>query len=182
MPNVRNEFENRKKVHNFIIAYLNKMTPEIKTIPEKKLIGQRMAMSLANYRVAELWKNFIPKRKTITSNTDNNFVSMAVYPAGYFTTFNPGARFEKWAAVEVTGFEIIPADMETFILPAGLYAVFYYKGLNTDNSIWQYIFAKWLPASGYKLDNRPHFELLGEKYKNNDPDSEEEIWIPIAIK
>jgi hypothetical protein len=24
--------------------------------------------------------------------------------------------------------------------------------------------------------------LLGEKYKNNDPDSEEEIWIPIRKK
>lgn len=24
-----------------------------------------------------------------------------------------------------------------------------------------------------------HFEILGEKYKNNDPLSEEDIWIPI---
>jgi AraC family transcriptional regulator len=29
------------------------------------------------------------------------------------------------------------------------------------------------------LDQRPHVEVMGEKYKNNDPDSEEEIWIPI---
>jgi len=27
-----------------------------------------------------------------------------------------------------------------------------------------------------------HFELLGEKYKNNHPDSEEEVWIPIKEK
>lgn len=40
----------------------------------------------------------------------------------------------------------------------------------------------WLPASDYNLDNRPHFEVLGEKYKNNDPTSEEEIWIPIKLK
>jgi AraC family transcriptional regulator len=42
-----------------------------------------------------------------------------------------------------------------------------------------YIFTRWLPASGYQLDNRPHFEILGDKYKNNDPESEEEIWIPV---
>jgi AraC family transcriptional regulator len=42
-----------------------------------------------------------------------------------------------------------------------------------------YIFNTWLPKSGYQLDRRPHFEILGEKYKNNNPDSEEEIWIPI---
>lgn len=29
----------------------------------------------------------------------------------------------------------------------------------------------WLPNSDYLLDDRPHFELLGDKYKNNDPNS-----------
>jgi hypothetical protein len=29
------------------------------------------------------------------------------------------------------------------------------------------------------LDNRPHFEILGEKYKNADPDSEEDVYIPV---
>jgi AraC family transcriptional regulator len=60
-----------------------------------------------------------------------------------------------------------------------MYAVFDYKGLNTDSSIFIYIFTEWLPGSIYVLDERPHFEVLGEKYKNNDPDSEEEICIPI---
>ena len=34
----------------------------------------------------------------------------------------------------------------------------------------------------YILDNRPHFEVLGGKYKNNDSNSEEEIWIPVKQK
>jgi len=45
--------------------------------------------------------------------------------------------------------------------------------LNTDNRI--YIFSDWLPKSDYELDEKPHFEILGEKYKNDDPNSEEEI-------
>jgi AraC family transcriptional regulator len=69
--------------------------------------------------------------------------------------------------------------MKTFTLKGGQYAVFNHKGSSTDNSIYQYIFTQWLPNSGYQIDNRPHFELLGEKYKNNDPNSEEEIWVPI---
>jgi AraC family transcriptional regulator len=36
-----------------------------------------------------------------------------------------------------------------------------------------------LPKSEYELDYRPHFEILGEKYKNNDQLSEEDIFIPI---
>ena len=48
--------------------------------------------------------------------------------------------------------------------------------------IFQYIFGTWLPTSIYTIDNLPHFEILGKKYKNNDPTSEEEIWIPIKLK
>ena len=60
--------------------------------------------------------------------------------------------------------------------------IFDYKGSSTDTSIFQYIFRTWLPSSSYQLDDRPHFEVLGAKYKNNDPESEEEIWIPIKPK
>jgi AraC family transcriptional regulator len=90
--------------------------------------------------------------------------------------------FEKWAAVEVSEFNSVPEGMASFILNSGHYAVFYYKGLSTDTEIFRYIFGIWLPGSGFELDDRPHFEVLGEKYKNNDPDSEEEIWIPIKAK
>lgn len=71
--------------------------------------------------------------------------------------------------------------METFDLPGGLYAMFYYKG-SSDNAaqVFNYILQEWLPKSGYKLDTRPHFEVLGEKYKTGDVNSEEEIWIPIV--
>ena len=72
--------------------------------------------------------------------------------------------------------------METFSLAGGLYAVFDYKGSSNDPSIFQFIFGTWLPSSDYVLDDRPHFEVLGDKYKNNDPNSEEEIWIPIRQK
>jgi AraC family transcriptional regulator len=70
--------------------------------------------------------------------------------------------------------------MEPLALPGGLYAVFLYHGAASQaDQTFQYIFGTWIPNSGYSLDNRPHFEILGKKYKNEDPDSEEEIWIPI---
>lgn len=47
--------------------------------------------------------------------------------------------------------------MKSFILKLGMYAVF-------------------------EVDERPRFEVLGKKYRNNDETSEEEIWIPIVEK
>lgn len=158
------------------------MVTRIELLQEKKLVGKRSTMSLTNNKTVELWKSFMPQRKEITNTVSNDLVSMQVYSPSYFATFNPSNEFEKWATVEVRKFDNVPADMETFVLPDGLYAVFEYKGINTDPSIFQYIFGIWLPDSIYELDNRPHFELLGNNYKNNDPSSEEEIWIPIKPK
>lgn len=156
------------------------MTPRIETLPEKKLVGQRMRMTLASNKTGELWRNFMPRRKEIKSVTSNLF-SMQVYNQP-MDVGNFNQEFEKWAAIEVIDFDTIPAGMESFELPGGLYAVFFYRGLSTDTKIFQYIFGSWLPGSNYLLDNRPHFEILGERYKNNDPNSEEEIWIPIKPK
>ena len=158
------------------------MNPRIRTLAEKKLIGKQIQMSLADNKTFELWQSFMPRRKEIQNNIGTELYSMQVYDALYFDNFNPNATFEKWAAIEVSDFEIIPDEMETFTLTGGLYAVFFYKGLNTDTEIFQYIFGTWLPNSEYTLDHRPHFELLGSNYKNNDPNSEEEIWIPIKEK
>lgn len=158
------------------------MTPRIITTNEKKLIGKRLVMSFANYRVGELWKDFMPRRKEISNNLSSDLISMTIYNLNHFLDFKPTNEFEKWATAEVSDFDNVPNEMETLTLYGGLYAVFDYKGLNTDDAIYRYIFGEWIPKSGYELDDRPHFEILGERYKNNDPASEEEIWIPIKPK
>lgn len=158
------------------------MNRRIETSNEKKLVGKRLTMSFADYKIGELWRSFMQRRKEIRNNLSNDLISMAIYKQAHFENFKPTQEFERWALVEVADFDNVPNEMETFTLPAGLYAVFHYKGLNTDNSIFRYIFGTWLPNSKYELDDRPHFEILGERYKNNDPNSEEEIWIPIKPK
>lgn len=158
------------------------MQPRIKKLPQKKLIGMRLNMSFSDYCIEELWKNFNTNREEITNKSNENFISMVVYDSNHFVDFSPSNLFERWAAVEVSSYEFIPAKMETFDLVEGLYAIFDYKGLNNNPLIFNYIFEEWLPHSIYELDDRPHFEVLGENYKNNDPNSEEEIWIPIKVK
>lgn len=158
------------------------MIPRIETINEKKLIGKRLRMSFANYKAVELWKDFMLRRDEITNNLTTDLISLANYKATHFADFKPTNEFERWAAVEVLDFDSVPNEMETFVLPGGLYAVFDHKGSNNDHSIFQYIYGTWLPSAEYDLDDRPHFEILGKKYKNNDPKSEEEIWIRIKRK
>ncbi len=158
------------------------MHPRIEIVSQKKLVGIKLSMSLINDRTGELWSLFMPRINEIDNKISNDKISLQDYPTSYFEVFNPKLEFVKWAVVEVGDIMCLPDDMEQFTLMGGLYAVFDYKGPSDDKSIFQYIYSTWVPNSKYKLDNRPHFEVLGEKYKNKDPESEEEIWIPIQLK
>jgi len=157
------------------------MQPRIEILPEKKLVGKSLRMSLANNKTAELWRSFMPERKLIKNTVSSELFSMQVYDKSLdFKDFNPQTEFTKCAMIETSEYENIPEDMETRILDSGLYAVFVHKGMAKDfPKTSQYIFSQWLPNSDYELDQREHFELLGAKYNPTDENSEEEVWIPI---
>lgn len=156
------------------------MEPRIETLPEKKFIGKRIKMSFSDNKTRELWSSFIPRRREIKNNIGSELYSIEVYEPLYFNNFNPENEFDKWAAVEVTGFEKVPDDMETLTSPCGLYAVFIHKrAVSKGPETYRYIFGTWLPPSDFLLDDRPHLAVMGEKYKNDDTDSEEEVWIPV---
>jgi AraC family transcriptional regulator len=158
--------------------------PRIETLPEKKLMGKHLTMSLSHNRTYELWHSFMVKIKTIKNRLSTDLYSIQVFDDSLdFKNFSPNTIFEKWAAAEVENFDEIPDDMECYTLSGGLYAVFIHKGpASAFQKTFEFIFNDWLPKSEYTLDKKEHFELLGDQYKNNDPDSEEEIWIPIKLK
>jgi AraC family transcriptional regulator len=160
------------------------MTPLFRLLEEKKLVGQRITTSFSKNRTYELWSKFMPRRKEIKNNLSSELISIEVYDKSVdFKAFNLETEFEKWATIEVADFDNIPINMESFTIPSGLYAIFIHKGpASKAPETFGYIFGTWLPNSEFELDTRPHFEVMGEKYENNSPDSEEEVWIPIRKK
>lgn len=160
------------------------MIPKINILPEKKLVGKRVTMTLLQNKTVELWQSFMPFRNQIANAVGSDKFSMQVYAADFdYNQFTPQTIFEKWAAIEVSDFDAIPENMEPYILKGGLYAVFNYKGKPENGSgMFRYIFKEWLPNSIYEVDKREHFEILGDKYIRESEDSEEEIWVPIKLK
>jgi len=162
-----------------------KITPELVEVEPRKLIGKCVTTTLSFDDTAALWKDFMSRHKEIVNRVDSGFYSMQVYPFGFkVEEFTRETEFERWAAVEVENFNMVPEGMQTKVLAGGLYAVFTHVGpvkqfVETSN----YIYGKWLPQSGYQLDDRAHFERLGEKYYGPEhPESEEEIWVPVERK
>jgi AraC family transcriptional regulator len=103
-----------------------------------------------------------------------------VFPQGYFERFDPMKEFEKWAAVRVEGEHALLDGWEKLVVLGGDYAVFIYRGLpSAAGPFFQAIYGENLPKAGLMVDHRPHFAIMGEQYKGEHPESEEEIWIPV---
>lgn len=160
------------------------LQPRFEILPFKILVGRRVTMSMADDQTVSLWRGFMQHRKEILNAVGSDLFSVQVFdPSFNFAHFNPLATFDKWAAVEVSDVSCIPDGMEAMELSEGLYAVFIHKGgPRMAVPTFTHIYGEWLPASDYEIDHRPHFEIMGEKYKGDDPESEEEVWIPVKKK
>ncbi|MDX6181964.1 GyrI-like domain-containing protein [Flavobacterium sp. Fl-77] len=159
------------------------MEARIEKLYEQKLIGQYISMNFIENKTFQLWSGFMPRRKEIKNTVNSNLYSLEVFPVGHFDPFDPNNTFQKWAAVAVSDFNEVPSEMHTLVIPEGNYAVFTHKGSSNDaQKTYQAIFTKWLPNSAYIVDERPHFAVMTDKYKKDDPNAEEDIWIPIKNK
>ncbi|NJB71456.1 AraC family transcriptional regulator [Saonia flava] len=155
----------------------------IENVPEKTVVGMSAKMTLTDNKTSFLWGKFMPRHKEIKGRLGSEFYAMQVYGSPLFKSFTPQTVFEQWACVPVQKIDDIPLGMESFIIPIGSYAVFVHKGLPSDFSkTMEYISKVWFPKSDYTWDFRPHFQVMGNKYKNNDPNSEEEVWVPVKLK
>ena len=148
----------------------------IAIIEPKKLIGFSITTSFRDDKTQIVWRKFMMRRNEIVNQTSNQLFSLQIYPEN----FTANQTFRKYALAEVSDFNNIPNDFETFELESGKYLVFNYKGKAENGpEIFRYIFQNVIPENQFEVDNRPHFEIFGEDYNPNDDSAEEEIWIPI---
>ena len=159
------------------------MQARFENITSKVIAGTRLNMSFAQNKTGALWQSFMPRRAEIKNLVNASFYSLEVYPSGFFNEFKPTNEFEKWAGVEVKDNADQPHGIELLTIPAGQYAVFTHRGpASAGPQTYQYIFGVWLPTSDYIIDDRPHFALMDERYKHEQVDSEEDIYIPVKLR
>jgi AraC family transcriptional regulator len=154
---------------------------QVLDFPTTKFIGISLAFSYADYRIFELWSTFMPRQNEIEDRVGTDFFNVQINPKNF--DFASNSIFQKWAVVPVKNWDKIPDGRKILEIKTGLYAVFNFKGdQNTIRAFFESIYTVWLPNSNYVLDERAQFEILGEKYQRNNPDSEEQIFIPIQKK
>jgi AraC family transcriptional regulator len=160
------------------------MKPEIKNIQAKKTIGFSIKTTMANDQTVKIWQQLMPRLKEVKNAVSADLFSLQVYNGETFEEFTPTTEFTKYALVEVKNYDIVPEGFKTFEIPAGDYAVFIHKGTSVEFfKTSQYIYGEWLPKSKFKLVEKPHFAVMGDKYLGHEnQESEEEVWVPVIAK
>ncbi len=155
--------------------------PRVRLSRKIRLVGKRLKMNFANDKTVELWKSFMPERKKISNIKGEDLYCVQIYDyQDDEEIFSFEMPFEKWAAVEVSSFDNIPEGMETMTIECDWYAVYTHKGpASAFREQYDAIFEPWYEYALYEIVSRPFFQVMGKKYKNDSPDSEEEIWIPV---
>ena len=162
------------------------MNPEISLLSFTPitLIGLYATTSLAGAGTPALWRNFGPRIKEIGNRADDWRYSLRVYPADLsLDRLTPDTEYREWAAVAVQEGTPVPDGLESLELAGGLYVRCLHRGLpgeigNTVN----FLFGQWLPTSGYDVDNsRPHFERMAPDYRPDDPEAQEEMYVPLRV-
>ncbi|RKE91900.1 GyrI-like domain-containing protein [Ichthyenterobacterium magnum] len=157
------------------------MKHRIEHILDIKVIGMHDMMPFITIgpKTGALARQFMPRRHEVVSRIGKHVFSIQNYNER-ITAMTPNLDFQKWVGVEVTNFNDVPEDMDTFTIKGGTYAVFTYKGSVQDFSkSRQYIFEDWLPNSNYELDTRAHFEILNENYSKDLQNIEEDVWVSV---
>lgn len=154
---------------------------EIRHLNPITLIGMSMEMSLSDNRTVDLFKTFMPKKGVVSDVLNTDVLDVKVYPVNYFSEFDFDRRFVKWAAVEVREGATVPEGMETMQIKGGMYAVFTVPA-TVGPEVFQYIFSEYIPKSMYALDDRVHFDVLGESYQKREEGAKQELWVPVKRK
>lgn len=87
-------------------------------------------------------------------------------------------EFDYLAGVEVRAADQAPEDMEVWQLLAQNYAVFP-TTLSTLMQTMSQAYESWLPGSNYRRAPGPEFELYGDNFEPDDPDSPFQLYIPV---
>jgi AraC family transcriptional regulator len=125
----------------------------------------------------------MPQLKEVQNRVDENLYNLKIFEELDQMRFTPDTTFLKFAAVEVKEYDKEPLGFDRYVLLGGLYAVFLHQGpASLFNQTLQFIYEEWFPDSPYELDDREHFERFTKDYHPNDPESVEEVWIPLKRK
>ncbi len=148
---------------------------------EVALAGMRIATTMKNASAdcPALWQHFMARAPEICDAPEAGPMG-ASYGLSYMTHPATG-DFDYVAAMPLPPEKSLPAGMERFTLPAGLYARTIVPKLDQIGDAYTYLYTAWIAGqSDYALNmTAPCFERYDERFLQS---GEFEIYVPVVKK
>lgn len=156
------------------------MEPRIEEKETITLVGLSGPTSMANNRIPALWQTFLPRLSEIEDRKPGSG-SYGVCAWVSPKELTEDVEWDELVAVETKSYPRVPEGMTSRILEGRKYAVFTHRGtLDTLGNTYDHIYKTWLPRSGLSLAEAADFEYYDDRFDPASPDSEMEIWVPLA--
>jgi AraC family transcriptional regulator len=149
------------------------MLLRIEAISEKKLSGDYVENPVFTpEETSMLWRGFRSKLADMLPELPDYLYSVQLHTEEF------GKITLRWAAFEFS--DSIPENMQLLEIPAGLYAVFLFRGgpAGFEDFLRKQV-SEILPSLNLKPDQRPWFQRMGKAFNPFSEESEEEVWIPV---
>lgn len=152
------------------------MEPRFVTKPAFTIVGLLLRATPMTPEIPKLWDRFGSRIDEIPHLSEAN-VSY-----GMMGNYDPQTnQFDYMAGCAVDTVDALPEEMRRWDVPANTYAVFE-ATLSTLGQVFDAIYNKWLPDSGYTYAPGPYFERYGYLFNPEDPESPLSVYIPVEKK
>lgn len=132
--------------------------------------------------IREAWAEFGKRSQEIQHVTGAEAYGIEDYSRDFDMNKGGFPKYYYIAGLEVDSLADMPEGMKSKEIPAANYAVFTYNGpIDGLPKFFGYIYAEWMPKSGYSMD--PKLSLDFEYYPERVMDmnaAKIEIWVPIV--
>lgn len=154
--------------------------PKTRLMEAIQLMGYSVTHQLAADQTTKLWERFMPVYMAHQPQRKLPLFSVQEYAISSFDEFTPQTPFTHWAACLSNALLSLPEDFRTVHIPEGWYWVDTLYGPPSGLSMVMQNAITALTQEGYEVDmSRPHFQRMDHRYKHNEADSEEDLFIPI---
>ena len=159
-----------------------KNEPAFQTKEAFKIIGFERYTTNGIPDIREAWGEFGRRNREIPNATGPIAYGIEDYSRDFDMNKGGFPKYYYIAGYEVDSISGVPEGMKAKEIPAANYAVFIYNGpLDGLHAFFGYIYAEWMPSSGYSMD--PKLSLDFERYPEQVMDmnnAKVEIWVPIV--
>lgn len=155
--------------------------PEFRDRATFRIVGIERHTENGIPAIREAWTEFAKRSSEIKHAVSDAAYGIEDYSRNFDMNNGGFPKYYYMAGLEVDSLDEIPEGMTGKEIPAAHYAVFSYSGsLDSLHDFFGYIYADWMPHSGYSMDLKLSldFEYYPERVMDVNQ-AKLEIWVPV---